>query len=378
MSDAFKSVEITVVDPTTLLIDEKFTYSEDARTAMSGYLTLLGARANGNGASDTLSLAFGRFGDMENQTGNASLGQTLVAMALKGLGTGGGQHTFVNPIVMLKNLGDYLMSAVQAVYFRGAVTETVPALSAAKKLASVGGVLSAGIKSIASAGGGAGEKSMDLIGASMGSLFVVGALMSLYFPFIPFIAWMGGLVQYVTIFFEGLVAAPIWAFAHLDAEGEGMGQRAERGYIFILNMLFRPFLMVLGFVLAAGLLVVLGTLQMVLFMPAMANVQGNSLTGAASILMLLGIFCMLNITLMHGLFNLITLIPDQVLGWVGNMGNTQLGKEVEEKAHQMFVNMGRTMGGGVHSSVPKPKRGKDGGAAAAGLRRGSNDTKTEE
>lgn len=61
-----------------------------------------------------------------------------------------------------------------------------------------------------------------------------------------------------------------------------------------------------------------------------------------------------------------TLIPDQVLGWLGNMGNTQLGKEVEEKAHQMFVNMGRTMGGGVHSSVPKPKRGKDGGGSGCG------------
>lgn len=179
----------------------------------------------------------------------------------------------------------------------------------------------------------------------------------------------------MTIFFEGLVAARIWVFAHLDAEGEGMGQRAERGYIFILNMLFRPFLMVLGFVLAAGLLVVLGTLQMVLFMPAMANVQGNSLTGTASILMLLGIFCMLNITLMHGLFNVITLIPDQVLGWVGNMGSTQLGKEVEEKAHQMFVNMGRTMGGGVSASPAKPARDKaedNGDKAPAALRRGGS------
>lgn len=377
MSDAFKSVEITVVDPTTLMMDEKFVYSEDQRTAMSAYLTLLGSRASagGNGASDSLSLAFGRFGDLENQTGNVSLGQTLVSMALKGLGTGGGQHAFVNPITMLKNVGDYLMTSVQAAYFRGSVVEAVPALGAAKKLAGAGGALTSGfIKNIASAGADAGGKGMDLVGASMGALFAMGALMSLYFPFIPFIAWMGGLVQYVTIFFEGLVAAPIWAFAHLDADGEGMGQRAERGYIFILNMLFRPFLMVLGFVLAAGLLVVLGTLQMVLFMPAMANVQGNSLTGAASILILLGIFCMLNITLIHGLFNMVTLIPDQVLGWVGNMGNTQLGKEVEEKAHQMFVNMGRTMGVGVHSSVPKPKRGKDGGAAAAALRRGSNGT----
>ena len=228
----------------------------------------------------------------------------------------------------------------------------VPAIGAADKLASVAGAMS-GVASKVPGGGAAldmADKMGMLIQMGMGALFVVGALMSLYFPFIPFVAWMGGIVQYVTIFFEGLVAAPIWAFAHLDADGEGMGQRAERGYIFVLNMLFRPFLMVLGFVLASGLLVVMGTLQMVLFMPAMANVQGNSLTGLASILILLGIYCMLNITLIHGLFNMITLIPDQVLGWVGNMGNTQLGKEVEEKAHQMFVNLGRGMSGAMEGS----------------------------
>ncbi len=373
MSDAFKSVEITVVDPTSLMMDEKFSYSDDQRTAMSAYLKLLSSRAgaSGTGASDSLSLAFGKFG-ITNETGNMSMGQTIVSLMLKSVGGGGtAGHVFANPIIMLKNVGDYLMTAVQAVFFGGSVAEMVPALNAAGKLKSVAGA-------VAGMGGGklsggvldAADKMGMLIQMGMGALFVVGALMSLYFPFIPFVAWMGGVVQYVTIFFEGLVAAPIWAFAHLDAEGEGMGQRAERGYIFVLNMLFRPFLMVLGFVLASGLLVVMGTLQMVLFMPAMANVQGNSMTGLASILILLGIFCMLNITLIHGLFNMITLIPDQVLGWVGNMGNTQLGKEVEEKAHQMFVNLGRGMSGAMEgtkrSSGPKVEAGSPKGDKPAG------------
>lgn len=373
MSDAFKSVEITVVDPTTLMMDDKFAYSEDQRTAMSAYLKLLSARAtaSGSGASDSLSLAFGKLG-ITNETGNMSMGQTIVSLTLKGLGTGGGQHVLVNPIIMLKNVGDYLMTAVQGYFFGESVASKVPAISAAKKFASAAGPLSGLAGKVPGVGAifDLTDKAGMLLQMSLGALFAVGALMSLYFPFIPFIAWMGGLVQYVTIFFEGLVAAPIWAFAHLDVEGEGMGQRAERGYIFILNMLFRPFLMILGFVLAAGLLVVLGTLQMVLFMPAMANVQGNSLTGAASILILLGIFCMLNITLIHGLFNMVTLIPDQVLGWVGNMGNTQLGKEVEEKAHQMFVSLGRTMAGGVNASPAKSARDKAGDKAAASLRRG--------
>ena len=378
MMDAFKSVEITVVDPTELMMNESSAqkYSDAEKDAMSAYLKLIGERQKGGASpSDSFSLAMGKLGDISTDTGNYSLGQSVVSMVLKGVGSGSGGGDYVNPIIMLKNVGDYLMTGVQTYYFGMGVLEAVPAFKAANVIAAVSdGLTTVAGKNVAGAAMGAADKGIAIVELLMGAIFAAGALMSLYIPFIPFIAWMGALIQYVTIFFEGLVAAPIWAFAHLDVDGEGMGQRAERGYIFILNMLFRPFLMVLGFVLAAGLLVVLGTFQMVMFMPAMANVQGNSITGVASILLLLGIFCMLNITMIHGLFNLITLIPDQVLGWVGNMGNTQLGKEVEEKAHQMFVGMGRGMAGGVKASPAKSARDKVGDKAAASLRRGGADS----
>ena len=181
----------------------------------------------------------------------------------------------------------------------------------------------------------------------LSAIFVVGAIFSIYIPFIPFIQWMGGLIQYVSIFFEGLLGAPIWAFAHLDADGEGMGQRTERGYLFLLNMMFRPFLMIFGFVLAAALLPLLGTFQAVMFVPAMANVQGDSVTGMASILFLLAVFGMLNVTMIHGLFNLITIIPDQILGWVGNIAGQTIGKDTDDKAHNLFVRVGGASSGAM-------------------------------
>ena len=374
MMDAFKSVEITVVDPTELMMNESSAqkYSDAEKDAMSVYLKLIAERQKGGASpSDSFSLAMGKLGDISTDTGNYSLGQSVVSLVLKGVGSGSGGGDYVNPIIMLKNVGDYLMTGVQTAYFGMGALDTIPAFRAGRVIGAATDGLTKVVGKTAAAGAmSVGGQAFSIIELLMGAIFAAGALMSLYIPFIPFIAWMGAVIQYVTIFFEGLVAAPIWAFAHLDADGEGMGQRAERGYIFILNMLFRPFLMVLGFVLAAGLLVVLGTFQMVMFMPAMANVQGNSITGVASILLLLGIFCMLNITMIHGLFNLITLIPDQVLGWVGNMGNTQLGKEVEEKAHQMFVGMGRGMAGGVKASPAKSARDKVGDKAAS-LRRGA-------
>lgn len=351
LTDAFQSIEYNIIDPTALMMDEKKSYPSDVADPMKAYLKQLETRlSNGGKASDNLKQVWDADWTNSSYTGNHSVGQFFVREMIEGAGSGSGGGGDFNPIIMLKNTGDYVMTAVQAIYFGPGIVDLMPGAAAAKKLKHLGGAITSYMekkldgKDGASAMGGSILDAMQLL---MGAIFVCAAIMSLYIPFIPFIAWMGGLVQYVTIFFEGLVAAPIWAFAHLDADGEGMGQRAERGYIFLLNMLFRPFLMILGFVLAAALLVVLGTFQAVLFLPAMANVQGNSITGLASVVFLLGIFCILNITMIHGLFNLITLIPDQVLGWVGNMGGAHLGKEVEEKANQLFINLGRGVGGGL-------------------------------
>jgi conjugal transfer/type IV secretion protein DotA/TraY len=360
--EGFKSLEIKVTDVSVLIDEQKYTYSDVVADPIKALLVQVPKPSSSSSENpDTFAQMWDTpLLDISNPTGNYSLGQKLVKLAIKGGASGSGGGEFINPVIMLKNIGDYLMSSVQAFYFGSDIAQNVPALKGAKGLLAAKSALSKASDSKGVLGAVVGSlgslfsSSAGIVGLMLGALFAMGALMSLYIPFIPFIAWMGGIIQYVTIFFEGLVAAPIWAFAHLDAEGEGMGQRSERGYVFLLNMLFRPFLMIVGFVLAAGLVVVLGTFQAILFLPAMANVQGSSLTGVASIVLLIGIFVMINITLIHGLFNLITLIPDQVLGWVGNLTGVHLGKETEDKVNALFVRMG-----GVMASPIKPKERRE-------------------
>src|SRR5690606_35384038 len=91
-------------------------------------------------------------------------------------------------------------------------------------------------------------------------MFVVGALLSTYIPLIPFITWFSALTNYFFVVFEGLIAAQLWAMNHITTDGEGMGQRTERGYTHVLNVLLRPTIMVLAFFLASALNIVLGTL----------------------------------------------------------------------------------------------------------------------
>jgi conjugal transfer/type IV secretion protein DotA/TraY len=139
---------------------------------------------------------------------------------------------------------------------------------------------------------------------------------------------------------EGILAATVWAFSHIDLDGDGMGRRTEKGYLHLINVLFRPALMVAGFVLASSAVVLLGTLFTAMFLPAMANAQGNSVTGLISILGFLGLYGVMMLTLIQTCFNWIYEVPDRVIGWAGQAANERFGRDmdgsVEGHAKQMM------------------------------------------
>ena len=354
---AYKSLEVSVVDPSVMLISGERQYSTTVDDGLRAYLSQAGRHLkvdSSNDFADTFDKAWG----VSTPTGNLSLGQAIVTKMIKGVTFGsGGDHgtdvgaggttgaTLINPIVAMKNVGDYVMSTASGIMTGMAVAQFFPVKWAAKLATKLPG----GLKDLGSnpdkadrSDSPTGLTSLSgLLGTMLYVLIGFGLFMSIYVPFIPFIHWMGGMIQYLTIFFEGLIAAPVWAFAHLESEGEGMGQRSERGYLFLFNMLFRPVMMLFGFMIAGGMIVLLGTAQAVLFVPAMANVQGNSITGLLSIIGLLGVFVILNVVLIHGLFSMITLIPDQVISWAGNVSGVNLGRDTDDRANQLFLHVGR-------------------------------------
>lgn len=284
------------------------------------------------------------FPAMVNDVGECSLGQMLVKAAIGGLagGTGGGTATtgLIDPIVMFKNMGDWMMTAGSTVLSGAAAAWGIGKVAeAVSDIPVVGGVAG-------KVAGWAGEKVAGVAAVLMpiaGALILLGGVMAVYIPLIPFITWMGGLIQYFVIFFEGLAAMTLAALAHMDSQGEGMGQRSEPGYIFLLNMLARPGLMVLGFVTASAACIALGTLQAKMFLPAIANSQGNSVTGIASILILIVIFMIMNWVLIQGMYNMIFLLPDNVIGIIGRSGSAELGKQVEDKSYNLLLGISRSV-----------------------------------
>ena len=309
-------------------------------------------------------------------TGNCSFGQTfamgLIDMSTAGSGgassSGGAGLRLIDPVIAMKNMGDYLMVASESLFMLHSYLKSDDgdgkkdskgvlasiggaALSAVGKIPLMGGVIEA-VKSISS-----------ILPTLIGAMFILGAIMSLWLPMVPFVNWWGGLVQYLTIFFEGIAAGPIWAFVHLDANGEGMGQRTETGYLFIINMLFRPFLMLLGFVAAAALMIVMGSFLFWLYPSVMGNVQGNSVTGIASIIGFLFIFWILMHTLVTTLSNMSVLLPDQALAWAGKAIGATLGRDADQQARGTFLAFGRfgQQGMGEMAKAAQGARGAGGG-----------------
>ena len=130
---------------------------------------------------------------------------------------------------------------------------------------------------------------------------------------------------------EAIIAAPLWAFTHLGSEGEGMGHKTSHGYIFLLNVMIRPALMVVGFFLGGAALIAGGTLLNQCFGIALANAQFDSVTGLFSIIFYLAIYCSMCLTLVHSCFNLILIVPDQVINWVGGHAAASVGREDNER-----------------------------------------------
>ncbi len=326
----------------------------------------------------------------DSPTGNTSFGQAIVSRMIKiaaagssgsgsglsnltmaGYGATAGSFPIVNPIIMSKNIGDYMMvtAEVGPIAMEALKAGNLFGLGgvAGKAVSAASGLLGGGL--ISKIAGGAIQGAVGFVtggaitlGELMIALFLVGALFSLYIPMIPFIHWWGGIVQYVISVFEGLAASPLWAFAHLDAEGEGMGQRTQQGYLFLLNVTFRPALMVIGFVLASAIVTPLGSVLVFMFVQAMASAQGNSITGLASILGYLIIFFVLTVTLVGTVFNAITVLPDQIIGWVGRVPGMALGKAIESRVNTLFL-------AAIRFRPEKPRRKS---RSAGRLRTGSN------
>jgi conjugal transfer/type IV secretion protein DotA/TraY len=92
----------------------------------------------------------------------------------------------------------------------------------------VGGVLAAAGSAVSSLGAWiAGVLMLLAI-----PLFALGFIWAYYLPALPFLLFWGGVINWLILVVEALVAAPLWIAAHAMPEGDCMAANAGRqGYM---------------------------------------------------------------------------------------------------------------------------------------------------
>lgn len=314
-------------------------------------------------------------GALATSTGNTSFGQWIMGGALNmtmGASATGASNT-INPIIAFKNIGDNGLAAAQSLYFAykvysgyaeaagGSAATSIAGSDLGKKiigkLGPVGGMANALISIAKDAGA--------LLLPVIGLLFITAAVMAFYIPMVPFIQWFAALIQWFTSVIESLIGSSLWAMAHFDSDGEGMGQRTSYGYTYMLNNFARPIIMTFAFFIASAAITVMGTYLFRYFGAAVGTAQGNSLTGLLSIVAYLVIFTVMGMTLVNSTFTMMLNLADRMIGWIGNNQNAAIGHEVENKVAGVFVNAARAGSGAVSSGMGAAAKKGGGGLADA-------------
>lgn len=189
-------------------------------------------------------------------------------------------------------------------------------------------------------------------------LFIFGVTLSTYVPMVPFLTWTASVVNWFVLVIEAVLAAPIWAAAHIHPDGDDAVGKGGQGYMMILSLVMRPSLMLFGLVTSMLLMEPITGFVNSGFMSAVSGVQADSMTGIVSFLAYVTIYVIFMTTIVHTVFSLIHWIPDNVPRWIGaNLPNGPVSPDqIAKEGHNVF-------GGAVNEgkSGIRPKEKKPGG-----------------
>jgi len=249
---------------------------------------------------------------LKTSSGNCSLGQAILRGVVDMAATDGQGR--VDPLLAAKKIGDATMVLGQGALGVSAFpTSLLPGGFLAKKVMSfaVGDLL---------------EKFQNGLAPIGWALLLAGMLLSLYIPLIPLITWASAVISWLFSVLEALLQSGVSLLAHFSPPGGGeqiFSGASAKVYLAALNLVLRPIVMVLGFFAACSALPYIGGWLLPLFFAVIGQVQGDSLTGLASIVGFIGILGVTLFGLVQTVFSLVLIeLPNRLLVNLGGESST--------------------------------------------------------
>ena len=145
-------------------------------------------------------------------------------------------------------------------------------------------------------------------------LWGIGILIGIYLPLVPYLVYTFTSITWFVLVIETIVAAPIVALALVSPAGEQLG-RAGQALVLIANVVLRPGLMVIAFILSIKLVnAVLDMLNFGFFQTVSASIQYIGIMG---IIIICYLYAAVSLALIQECFSLIHILPDRVIRWIG-------------------------------------------------------------
>ncbi|MBV6632117.1 MAG: DotA/TraY family protein [Alphaproteobacteria bacterium] len=222
-------------------------------------------------------------------------------------------------------------------------------------------------------------------------MLLPGFLLGYLFPYLPWLLWVGGLVGWFILVMEAVIAAPLWALAHMRMDGEGiMGPAGNQGYMLALALLLRPALMLIGLISGMVLIYIFAPfLGVSLMAVSELNRGAGSALDLMSVLMSIGLLAFVMVTTCYKAFGMINQVPDRVLRWIGSGGSSD-GREDEFRSGAFALVNAASLTAGVSAAAgvgeeqgnngagSGEQAGADGGRGGSGQRMSSRASRANE
>lgn len=253
---------------------------------------------------------------------------------------GNASSTQINPLLKMKQIGDYTLTSAEVTF---AAFTTAKAIASGATGKNLGALIINSVTGVGDIANGVLSAIAPVVYFILFLLLSIGFSLSIFLPFIPLIYWITACTSWLATVLIGTTAGTLWAWTHIGTESD-KGSRATYGYIFLIDAAIRPGLMVFGFFFASLVVVAIGTLLNILIVPAIANVQLDSITGLASFIGILMIYARVCTTVVTSAFSLQVYMPDYVIAWLGGREAAQIMKGAVESTRNMFAGFGGRMG----------------------------------
>lgn len=167
-------------------------------------------------------------------------------------------------------------------------------------------------------GSGVGA-AMTILGPLVLGMTVIGGTMSALLPSIPYVLWILAIFSYFVAVAGAVVAAPLWAVAHMQLDGEGLAPSgARQGYMLLLRLFITPPLMIIGLFAAMAIFRAVGGLISLGIYYLLSSFSGSPLQWLVSVVIMTGLATAIFLIVLERSFSLITTLPNTVMDWLGS------------------------------------------------------------